>query len=214
MTLFNKTDQHLWNNVFNNAKPEWIQSWKSLQKAAYREDCISFFKKEHVKKILDIGCGVGVWSMHFAQNGFDVTATDFSEPAITFARKWAEEKHLKIDFQVSPVAAKTFADAAFDGIVASLILDNISHAEMLRTIEIQRKCLRPNGLMFALFNPFMTKEQIEEIMRTTDNPTKDITSITYTDDELKSSFDGFTVIDFKKYEHGLRGIFLKKIELE
>jgi len=207
---FNKNDQRLWDNVFINAKPEWIQSWKSLQKTSYREDCIAFFKNEKVNKVLDLGCGVGIWSIQLALEGFDVTSTDFSEPAIAFAKNWSKEKELNIQFKVAPVAEKKFEDESFDGIIASLILDNISKEEMIKTLEVQKRQLRKQGVMFALFNPFMTKVQLDEIMRATNNPTKDITSVMYTDDELKAGFEGFSLVNFKKYEHGLRGLFLKK----
>ena len=60
-------------------------------------------------KLLDLGCGPGLYSEHFCGQGFDVTAIDFSESSIKYAKEEAEankyeikylcEDYLKIDYQ-------------------------------------------------------------------------------------------------------------------
>lgn len=49
-------------------------------------------------EILDLGCGPGLYAELFAQMEHAVTGVDFSENSIAYARKQANEKHLKINY--------------------------------------------------------------------------------------------------------------------
>src|SRR5437764_12139188 len=50
----------------------------------------------HSGSILDLGTGPGTQAMQLARRGFDVTATDISETAISLAQKKAKEQGLEI----------------------------------------------------------------------------------------------------------------------
>lgn len=49
-------------------------------------------------KLLDLGCGPGLYTERFAQKGYDVTGMDFSATSITYAKNKAKEKGLFIDY--------------------------------------------------------------------------------------------------------------------
>src|SRR5882672_9952428 len=53
------------------------------------------------KTVLEIGCGTGTNAIELARRGFQVTAIDLFEQAITEARKKAREAKVKIDFRVA-----------------------------------------------------------------------------------------------------------------
>ena len=53
------------------------------------------------KKIIDFGCGPGLYATRLAQKGAFVTGIDFSENSIDHARTTAKEKGLSIDYIVS-----------------------------------------------------------------------------------------------------------------
>jgi len=50
-------------------------------------------------RVLDLGCGPGLYSSRLCQKGMNVTGVDFSERAIDFAIKYAAEKGLDIDYR-------------------------------------------------------------------------------------------------------------------
>jgi len=50
-------------------------------------------------KILDLGCGPGLYSQLLAENGHQVTGVDFSKHSIEYARKTAEDNNLEIDYR-------------------------------------------------------------------------------------------------------------------
>jgi len=55
-------------------------------------------KLEPGAKVLDIGCGPGLYTQRLARAGFDVTGVDFSQPSIDYARTRAKEEKLDIRY--------------------------------------------------------------------------------------------------------------------
>ena len=49
-------------------------------------------------KILDLGCGPGLYASLLAQKGFSVTGIDISQGSISYAKKKAAEENLQIDY--------------------------------------------------------------------------------------------------------------------
>lgn len=50
------------------------------------------------KKLLDLGCGPGIYADKFCDMGFEVTGIDFSQRSIEFARNSAVVNHKKIEY--------------------------------------------------------------------------------------------------------------------
>lgn len=48
---------------------------------------LELLKRINVKKIVDLGCGTGRLTLHFAKAGYHVTAIDPNEEAIEYAKK-------------------------------------------------------------------------------------------------------------------------------
>ena len=172
-------------------------------------DCLKFFQKNNVKSVLDLGCGVGIWATFLSKAGLTVKGVDFSSNAIKFASKWAAEEKLQIEYTCCPITGISFTQEQFDGVVAVKVLDNISREELEIVKDSIFKCLREKGLLYCLFNPYMTTEELRMIHKS-DNPTKEITLTIYTDAELKNLLPQFKLLDFKTYEYGFRGLFLRK----
>lgn len=51
------------------------------------------------KKILDLGCGPGIYAEKFYEKGFEVTGIDFSKRSIEYAVNSAAEKNMKIEYK-------------------------------------------------------------------------------------------------------------------
>jgi cyclopropane fatty-acyl-phospholipid synthase-like methyltransferase len=83
-------------SLYDLANEESQLSWHS-------EDIPLFLKKavESLNgkgKVLDIGCGTGVYSVFMAQTGLEVTALDFVSRALDLARMRADNYGVKINF--------------------------------------------------------------------------------------------------------------------
>ena len=173
--------------------------------------CLDFFLQNGVQSVLDIGCGVGRWAIYLAKNGLQVKGTDFSKNALRLAKKWASEERLQIEFSRRALTESAFPGEKFQGVVAALILDNVPRKEMLTGINRTSKSLIDEGILFALFNPLMTKEMIKAQIDN-ENPTAEVTRINYTDSEIISAFAGFEVLKRETYEAEMRGFWLKKLK--
>lgn len=57
-----------------------------------------YCKAEKKKRLLDLGCGPGIYDELFTDKGFEVTGVDFSKRSIEYARNHAKETGREIDY--------------------------------------------------------------------------------------------------------------------
>lgn len=72
------------NHLFIEKSAEWI---------------VSLVPEKKGKKILDLGCGPGIYAEKFYNRGFDVTGIDFSKRSIEYAVASAAKKNMKIEYK-------------------------------------------------------------------------------------------------------------------
>jgi ubiquinone/menaquinone biosynthesis C-methylase UbiE len=100
-------------------------------------------------RLLEIGCGTGHFSEHFAGRGFDVTGVDISEPMIAMA----QQKNVKNSrFEVADAEHLPFADETFDVAAAITVLEFVS--DPARVVSEMVRCTRKPGgmLIFGVLN--------------------------------------------------------------
>jgi SAM-dependent methyltransferase len=59
-------------------------------------------------RILDLGCGPGLYSARLASLGHDCTGVDFSPAAIAYAQEYAQKMHLRCSYQMQDIRAADF----------------------------------------------------------------------------------------------------------
>jgi 2-polyprenyl-3-methyl-5-hydroxy-6-metoxy-1,4-benzoquinol methylase len=93
-------------------------------------------------RLLDAGCGAGPALPYLQKQGFDVTASDFIYFPLLEAHKRAPDVPLlncDLNWGVP------FADASFDIILASEVIEHLSRAEVF--LADARRVLRPGGVL-------------------------------------------------------------------
>lgn len=70
---------------------------------------------------LDLAAGEGRNALWLAEQGWEVTAIDFSEVAIDRGRRFAEERGVEVDWQVADVTTVSYGEAAYDLVVVSYL---------------------------------------------------------------------------------------------
>lgn len=97
-------------------------------------------------RLLDLGCGPGLYCMRFARLGLEVTGMDVSGTSLAYARAAAEEQGLAIEYiqadYLTLDAVKSF-DAAVMIYFDFCVLPDDSRDELLRRI---RRALKPGGV--------------------------------------------------------------------
>lgn len=109
------------------------------------------------KKVLDAGCGPGLYAKRLLRKGAKVEGFDVSPKSIEIAKRIAP----KASFQVASVTNIPFKRNAFDIVVCSLVLDHVS--DINKAFKEFRRVLKPKGIVvFSTGNPlFSIREDVK-----------------------------------------------------
>jgi tellurite methyltransferase len=134
-----------WDRRWADAE-NWTQWLKPEEKVV---EAIPLLKDHGVRRVLDIGCGMGRHAIYLSQQGFEVTGLDASASGIDFARNAAAQAELTIDLHIGDFTALPFQDENFDFALAWNVLYH-GDGEIAKTAfrEI-RRILSPGGLVLA-----------------------------------------------------------------
>ncbi|MFA6075786.1 MAG: class I SAM-dependent methyltransferase [Negativicutes bacterium] len=107
-------------------------------------------------RVLDIGCGPGLYSTRFYQQGLDVTGMDYSRNSINYAVNYAVENNMNIKYIYQNYLTLDY-EAEFDAIFL-ICCDFGALTDANRNLLLQKiwKALKPGGVF--VFDVF-TREQ-------------------------------------------------------
>jgi len=91
-------------------------------------------------KILDVGCGRGIFLNYMKELGWEVYGTEITDIAAKFAKKI-----LKSNIFIGPLEDHKFPDNFFDVITLFHVLEHLPHP--LKTLQEIYRILKPNGLL-------------------------------------------------------------------
>ena len=106
------------------------------------------------KKVLEIGCGTGSFTEHFAKSGAEIVAVDISPDLISLAK----QRNLPaecVKFLCVPFEESTL-EGPFDAVIGSSVLHHLDLETSLRKIH---ELLKPEGLI-SFAEPNMLNPQI------------------------------------------------------
>ncbi|WP_455381961.1 class I SAM-dependent methyltransferase [Salinispira pacifica] len=114
-------------------------------------------------RLIDLGCGPGLYAAHFARNGFDVLGIDYSPVSIKYAASYAEKHGLSASFACTDMrnlSEKSAFHAATMIYGGFCVLSNRDRQSMLRRI---RRALVDGGLLILdVFNRAYVKRTAVE----------------------------------------------------
>lgn len=124
--------------------------------------CIKrYLDKRNINKklnIADIGCGAGVLSMIWTQEGHAVHGIDVNDSLLTIARKRANDAGLNIDFRLGSATNLPWASESMDVCIAPELLEHVVEWKSCLT-EFER-ILKPDGVLFiSTSNKLCPKQQ-------------------------------------------------------
>ncbi|MEA4914051.1 MAG: class I SAM-dependent methyltransferase [Christensenella sp.] len=103
-------------------------------------------------RILDIGAGAGEYSLHFAQQGYDVTAVELSPANIAAFKKKIKPEHPVRLLQGNALDLSAFENASFDVVLLMGPLYHLSSAtDRDRVIAEAKRVCKRNGVIFFAF---------------------------------------------------------------
>jgi len=128
----NKNYTDWWKNFFDSTWRE-ILAPKNIQKQEIKI-LKNFLNREKI--ILDIGCGIGRFTLALAESGYEVYALDFSKPYLNILRKGVRKRRLKNRIK-------------------------ILHLDMRNLISLKKNFFDCALLMFNTFGYFSHKENVK-----------------------------------------------------
>lgn len=136
---------------------------------AYRFDKLRYlprvvdFSSYKGKKLLEVGCGVGIDLVRFARAGTIVTGVDLAQVSIDLAKKNFEHNGLEADLRVMNGEALTFPDNSFDVVYAHGVLQYTADApQMARELH---RVLKPGGeAIVMVYNKYSWLNALSKLM--------------------------------------------------
>jgi ubiquinone/menaquinone biosynthesis C-methylase UbiE len=199
---YRSQDRDVWEGIFQGAPTEWLAAAPS----ELMRECARFLRESRVSHVLDLGSGFGRWSNFIAAEArCAVVGLDYAVGGSALARR-LRPAGVRSGFVVGDVTALPFADSSFDGVVAVLILDNLSRSHGRSAVRDLERVCRQGAPAFVVLNPWpMPRPEATE-----GNPTAGCTRHDYSDDEALSwLLSGWHAVRWGRVEHQLRAFRMR-----
>lgn len=107
--------------------------------------------KNHLKKVLDVGCGTGRFVEFLNKNGFEAFGVDKSSDAINWSRKITKKRVFKASAVNLP-----FKNNSFDFVLSISLIEHLTKHEVDLFLEETSRILRKDGYIFLVTPNFMS----------------------------------------------------------
>ena len=145
--------------------------------------------------VLAVADGEGRNSVFLAEQGLNVTAMDSSSIGLEKARRLAQERGVRVDFQLADLKGYDWDGAQYD-VVAAIFIQFADPAFRAEIFDGMERALKPGGMLML---HGYTPKQIEY---GTGGPP--VPELLYTRDMLADRFSDWEVIRLEEYEAELQ----------
>lgn len=124
-------------------------------------------KEKKSLRILDVGCGPGIFTKFLYKRGYrNIQGVDFSDNMVKRARR--ESKNKKIDYQVAEITNLPFSDRFFDIVLCFGVFQYLNSKEDQKHAlsEIERVLKKDGLLFFSTLNSLSLGILFSKIMKT------------------------------------------------
>jgi len=191
-----------WDRVFKKEGKIFIRPHKDMARI------IKFFKKQGVRKVLDLGCGSGRHTVYLSKRGFNVYGLDIAIHGIKITKDWLKKEGLKADLKVSDIYKKLpYKDNFFDAMVSIKTLHHGKIKDIRKLIKEIKRILKPEGLIFITGHRKPPKKKIPKeklygikyiaprTYATLAGPEKGMPHYIFNKKILKKEFSDFKILD-------------------
>lgn len=156
------TDEHISKGMLAaHLNPAWDAASRKITFIEQSAAWIGALVPPHrFRKLLDLGCGPGLYAERFCKLGYEVTGIDFSERSIRYAKEQAQNSHSDITYCV-----KNYLDMAYTeqfDVVSMIYCDYavLSKSDRMQLLTLVYRALKPGGRF--LFDVFTERQREKE----------------------------------------------------
>lgn len=102
-----------------------------------------------IKRVLDLGCGVGRHALCLARKGFEVYGSDHSEAGIEACKQWLVAEGLNAQVWCSEPEEIPYSDGFFDAVIAFNSIYHGTEERVAAAMRLIHAKLRPGGRAFV-----------------------------------------------------------------
>jgi ubiquinone/menaquinone biosynthesis C-methylase UbiE len=168
-------------------------------------EAVPVFKERGVKKIIDIGCGIGKDSFFLEKQGFTVFALDASPEAIKFVKDRIERQGIKnVHPIVGDATAIDYPDGTFDAAVNHRVIDLWKTHEIKNIVDEMERIVKEGGLVLvsmASVNSEIYKGKLNGAGKDIEPGTiyyKGLTFHFFSEEEVRNLFKNFNIISLEE----------------
>ena len=107
-------------------------------------DVLKRFDISPSQRIIEIGCGGGIFSEYIASHGYNILGVDISMGAINVAKEHALIANVQVDYQVASVYELPFENESFDVVMSSDFLEHVE--DLVAAISEMSRILKKGSL--------------------------------------------------------------------
>ena len=108
-------------------------------------------RAHQVRRVLDLGCGVGRHLVYLGRQGFEMHGLDISPAGVERCRKELEQHQLQAAVQVADMLTIPYPDQSFDWVLSVQVIYHTTAATLAQAILHVRDKLKPGGFFFVTF---------------------------------------------------------------
>jgi len=126
---------------------------------------LTIFKKQKVKRILDLGCGAGRNLVYLLEKGFDVYGIDCAPEGLKIIKKRLQKEKRKCSLKLGNVFNKLpYENNFFDAVISVQVLQHGKVNEIKGEIKEIERVLKPEGLIFITLSGRISNGKVRDYL--------------------------------------------------
>jgi tellurite methyltransferase len=132
----------------------WNQAWQTEEGRAdwmvpehFVVEMVEPLRAASVKRVLDLGFGVGRHAIHLAKEGFQIDGIDASANGLVFAQEWAALEEVALSLTTGDMSRLPYDTGEFDAILTWNVIYHGTMDVVQQTIDELTRCLKPRGYL-------------------------------------------------------------------
>jgi 2-polyprenyl-3-methyl-5-hydroxy-6-metoxy-1,4-benzoquinol methylase len=113
---------------------------------SFYDDLLTHLMPIQNRSLLELGCGLGQFSVYLSKLGGRITGVDIGESIISAARALAEVNQVDCKFEQCNILNLPFEDGSYDIILGISILHHLSQADVISALRETSRVIKSNGI--------------------------------------------------------------------